>query len=131
MSKEVNVKFPKSLAVCADKYYQLREKRLAMQKEVDLVKSEESAYQEHLINSIPKSDATGVAGKICRVSVKTDEVPKVENWDLFYAHIKKTNSWDLLGKTPTKSAIEARWESGKKVPGVGTFTIVKLSVNKI
>lgn len=131
MSKEPVIKFPKSLAVCADKYYALREKRLAMQKEVDTVKAEETAYQEHLINSIPKSDATGVAGKVCRVSVKTDQVPRVEDWDLFYKHIKKTGEFDLLGRTPTKSAIEARWENGKKIPGVGTFTVVKLSVNKL
>ena len=131
MSKEKVVKFPKSLAVCADKYYQLREKRLAMQKEVDILKAEETAYCNHLIDSIPKSEATGVAGKICRVSVKTDKVPRVEDWDKFYAHIKKTGEFDLLGRSPTKAAIEARWESGKKVPGVGTFTTVKLSVSKL
>lgn len=131
MAKEVVIKFPKSLAACADKYYQLREKRLAMQKEVDAVKAEESAYSEHLINSIPKSEATGVAGKLCRVSVKTDEIPRVEDWDLFYKHIKKTGEFDLLGRSPTKAAIEARWANNKKVPGVGTFTTVKLSVNKL
>lgn len=131
MPKEITIKFPKSLAVCADKYYALREKRLSLQKEVDAIQAEENAYRDHLIDSIPKSEATGVAGKVCRVSVKTDEVPKVEDWDLFYKHIKKTGEFDLLGRTPTKSAIEARWENGKKIPGVGTFTVVKLSVNKL
>lgn len=124
-------KFPKTLGACADKIYELRDKRLAAQKLVDAIEAEEKALKEHVINTLPKSEATGVAGKMARATVITKKVPQVKDWKAFYKHIKKTGDFDLLSRSIGKAAIEARWEAKKVVPGVEAFNAVTLSITKV
>ena len=128
---EIKYKFPKQLAVCADRIYQLREERLAKKREVDELEAEEKALKEHVIKNLPKSEASGVAGKIARVAAITKEVPQVKDWDLFHKHVKKTGEFDLLQRRLTDSAIQERWDAGKKIPGVESFTVVTLSITKV
>lgn len=124
-------KFPKTLGACADRMYQLRQKRLEMQKEVDKVAAEEAALKEHIINTLPKSEASGVAGKLARVAVVTKQVPQVKDWDAFYKYVKRTGQFDLLQRRLSEVAIKERWDAGKEVPGVEHFTVVTVSINKI
>ena len=124
-------KFPKALGACADKLYQLRQKRLDMQKLVDVVEEEEKALKEYIINTLPKSEASGVAGKLARVTVITKIVPQVADWDQFYKYVKKTGQFDLMQKRLADAAIKERWDAGKEVPGIGHFNAVTISINKI
>ena len=124
-------KFPKSMAICADKLYELKNHRLSEQKKVDAIELEEKALKEYIIENLPKSEASGASGKIARVTVVTKEVPQVSDWDKFYAHIKKTGDFELLGRTISKAAIQDRWEHKKLVPGVETFQAVTISINKV
>lgn len=128
---ETKYKFPKALGTCADRLYELRQKRLAMQKEVDVVAAEESALKEYLINTLPKSEASGVAGKLARVTVVSKVIPQVKDWDAFYKYVKKTGSFDLMQRRLTAPAVEARWEDGKEIPGVEHFNVVSISLNKV
>lgn len=131
MATEVKYKFPKALGACADKLFELRNKRLEMQKAVDAVAAEESALKNHIIENLPKSEASGVAGKLARVTVVTKQVPQVKDWDAFYKYVKKTGSFDLMQKRLTDAAIKERWEAGKEVPGVEHFNAVSVSINKV
>ena len=131
MTDTQKFKFPKALGACADRLFTLREQRLNAQKEVDKLASEESAIKEHIINTLPKSEASGVAGKLARVTVVTKQVPQVKDWDKFYAHVKKTGQFELLQRRLTDAAIKERWEAGKQVPGVESFNAVTVSINKL
>jgi hypothetical protein len=131
MPAEVKYKFPPKLGACADRLYQLREKRLTMQKDTDAVEAEEKALKEHIIQTLPKSEAGGIAGKVARVSVVTKSVPRAEDWEKVHTYIKKTGSFDLLQRRLSDSAVQERWDAGKKVPGVEPFNVVTLSVNKV
>jgi hypothetical protein len=131
MATEVKYKFPKALGACADKLFELRNKRLAEQKKVDEITAEETALKNHIIENLPKSEASGVAGKLARVTVVTKQVPQVKDWDAFYKYVKKTGSFDLMQKRLTDAAIKERWESGKEVPGVEHFNAVSVSINKV
>lgn len=131
MTEPVKYKFPKALGACADKLFQLRELRLAKQKEAELIEAEEKALKEHLINTLPKSEANGVAGKVARVSIVTKPVPQVKDWDKFYAHVKKTGQFELMQRRLSDTAIKERWEAGKAVPGVESFNVVTVSINKV
>lgn len=128
---EIKYKFPKQLGACADKLFTLKAKRLEIQKLVDAVDAEEKALKAYIIENLPKSEASGVAGKLCRVTVVTKEVPQVKDWDAFYKYVKKTGSFDLMQKRLTDAAICERWEAGKKVPGVEVFNAVSISMNKV
>jgi hypothetical protein len=128
---EPKFKFPKTIGACADKYYQLKESRLAAQKLVDKIEAEEKALKQHIINTLPKSETTGAAGKLARVTVVTKEIPQIKDWDKLYAYIKKNNAFELLQRRVSDSAVAERWEAGKKVPGVEAFTAVTISCNKV
>lgn len=124
-------KFPKAMGVCADRLYQLRQKRLEMQKEVDKVAAEEAALKEYIINTLPKSEASGVAGKLARVTIVAKVVPQVKDWDAFYKYVKKTGQFDLMQRRISDGAIKERWEAGKEIPGVEHFNVVSVSINKV
>lgn len=124
-------KIPKALGACADLLYELKAQRSAAQKAVDEIEDHEKAIKEYIINTLPKSEASGVAGRVARVSVVIKELPQVEDWDKFYAHIKKTGSFELLSKALGRTAIVERWDAGKAVPGVAKFNAVSVSLNKI
>jgi hypothetical protein len=124
-------KFPKTLGGCADRVYELRQQRLDAQKVVDALQEEETALREHIINTLPKSEATGAAGKVARVTVVTKQIPQVKDWQAFYAYVKKNNAWDLMQRRLAATAVTERWEAGKTVAGVEPFTAVTLSINKV
>jgi hypothetical protein len=128
---EIKYKFPKAMGACADRLFELREKRLEEQKKVDAIEAEEKAIKEHIIQNLPKSEASGVAGKVARVTVITKQVPQVKDWDMFYKHVKKTGEFELLQRRLTDTAIRERWDAGKQVPGVESFNAVTLSINKV
>lgn len=130
-AKKPAFKLPKSLAACADLLYETRAKRLLIQKDVDALAAQETALKEHLINSLPKGEASGIAGKVARVAVIKKQVPQVEDWDALYKHIKRTGSFDLLGRSLTKAAVEERWAMKKNVPGVVVFDAISVSVTKV
>lgn len=137
-------KVPKTLAAAADKVYELREERLGFSRQADAIKAEEGFLREHLIEHIPKGDATGVVGKVVRVIIKTDTVPVAEDWsaiyksivDTYLAHVKKKTgqqdaAFALLNKALNSASVKEQWEAGKAVPGVGKFNSKSLSINKL
>ncbi len=134
MAKTPVLKIPKSLALAVDMYYSKREERLAKQREVDALEADEKMLKEHLINSIPKSNATGIAGKLCAVSVVQKDIPQVADWDKFYEYVAKNRTkggFAMLSRSLSATAVKEVWEAGKEVPGVGHFTAVTLSVHKL
>lgn len=137
-------KQPKSLALAADKLYQTQQARLAMQKETDKLEAEEIALKQHLIASLPKDSASGIAGKIARVAITKRDVPRAENWPAVYAaivaeyakHAKKKDGLEdgafaLLQRRLGESAVQDFWNAGRVVPGVGKFTVTGVSISKL
>lgn len=124
-------KYPKAIGACADMLYKMREKRLAQQKIVEAMEKEESALKEHIIQTLPKSEASGVAGKVARVTVIKKEVPQVKDWDKFYAYVKKHDAFELLQRRLAVSAVEERIEDEQQIPGVEMFVAPTVSLNKL
>lgn len=129
--KPVKFTFPKTMGACADRIYSLRLERLAAQKLVDGIEAEEKALKEHIITTLPKSETTGVAGKLARVTVVSKEIPQVRDWDAFYKYVIKNKAFDMLQRRLSDTAVNARLEAGKKVDGVEIFKTVSLSINKV
>lgn len=143
-------KLPKSLGACVDLYHDTREKRLEANRVTEDIKKDETFIQNYIIDNVPKGD-TGAIGKRYKGVVKTEDVFQVEDWDKFYAHIKKTGNFELLNRalnqaavrehtdvlnekldlTNAKQADPAKRKPRKMLPGVKTFKAVKLSVTKV
>ncbi len=119
------------LAEKADQLYTIREARLAMQKQVDELQKSESALREELIAAISKSDATGVAGRLVRVTVVTKPKATLKDWDELIAYCRRRNAWDLIQHRISETAVAERWNDGKEIPGIEAFNVVTLSMNKV
>ena len=130
------IKLPKTLAGCADRLYEVRQLRLAKQREVEAFEKEESALREHLIQNLPKSQASGIAGKTARASIANKVVVQVTNWDEVYGYIvknfkKNPGVFALLQKRVGEAAVKEIWEAGKKVPGTQPLEVPTVSLNKL
>lgn len=124
-------KLPKTMAECADLAYTLREERYAIQRQAKEVADKEALLREHIIKNLPKSQASGVSGKVANAKVEVDTVPTFTDKAKFLAYVKKTGDFDLMTTGMNASAVKARWENKKKVPGIGETQIVKLSLTKV
>jgi hypothetical protein len=129
--KDKTYKFPKAMGTCADKLFKIRENKAIAKKALAVIEHEEKALKLHIIDNLPKSKASGIAGKLARVSVIIKEVPQVKDWKKFYAYVKKHGAFDLMQRRLSEGAIKDRWEDGKKIPGVESFKVVSVSMNKL
>ena len=128
---ENKFKFPKMMGACADRLYELKANRLEAQKIADAIETEEKALKTYLIENLPKSEASGVAGKVARVTIVTRPVPQVKDWEIFWKKFNKKKDFDLLQHRLNNVAVEKRWEAGKEVPGIGHFNVVTISLSKV
>ena len=123
---------PEDLGACVDEYRDVREIRLAMEKEVSVVQARERELSEYIIANLSKSEhTTGVAGRRFRAQRVEKTVPAAEDWKAVHAWILETGRFDILQKRLSDKAVKDMWEEGDEVPGVGRFVKVDLSVTKI
>lgn len=131
-----DIKLPKTLAGCADRLYTVRQARLAKQRELEVFEREESALREHLIQNLPKSSATGIAGKLARVSILSKLVVQVTDWDALDQYIvknykKNPGVFSLLQRRVGDASVKEIWEAGKEVPGTQPLKVPFVSLSKL
>jgi hypothetical protein len=129
-------KVPKSLAACADDLFTTRNQRLALDKQVESLKSREAALKEHLINKLPKSQASGISGLLARVTIGSKTKPVAADWDKIHKYIaanfkKNPGVFALLQRRLGEETIQEMWKNGVKVPGIEPMDIPTVSINKV
>lgn len=136
-------KLPKSMGACVDLYKKWQVERLAAKKDVDALEEIEKGIKAHIIDNLPKGD-TGAVGTDYVGRAYNETMYVIEDWDKFYAHIRKTGEFDLLNRAVNQAAIKERvgsqeppkTEAARKKwrpklpPGVRSMNVVKLSVTK-
>ena len=123
-------KLPKTLGACADLMYELKDEKRIAKKAVEAIETKEKALKAHVIETLPKSKAFGISGKVGCVTVITKEIPQVEDWSKFYKYVSKNKAFDLMQKRLSTGAIQERLDDGKKIPGVIIFKAVTVSLTK-
>lgn len=131
ITKKPTFKIPKAQGEWPDLLKAMQVARLKLKEEVDRMEAEEKFFKLHMINTIPKSLASGVAGKEYRVQIVNKQVPQIDDLDAFRAHVLKTKDLDLLTKALNKTHAEELLDAGKKIPGVKLFDAVTVSLTKI
>lgn len=135
---------PRSLAACADLLYSAQQERLALDKRSEALKALETQIREHLITNLPKSDATGVAGRLARAHIEMKTVVSVESWPSLYesivkeylAHKKRKDAppelaFLALQKRAGDALIKERWEKGVSTPGIKPLQVPIVSLHKV
>jgi hypothetical protein len=122
---------PQAIGLCADLYHDVRELRLAMQKEVDEVAAREKEIKDYIIDNLSKSDDTGAAGKRYRAQIVTKVTPAAADWEKIHQFILENDRFDLLQKRLSDKAVQDMWENGEEVPGVERFNAISVSITKL
>lgn len=138
--------YPKSLGACADLLFDLRAKRLELDKAAAVAKEAETTLINHIIDSMDK-ESTGASGKHHAVRVVTKQKPQVKDWPAFYAYIAKTKAFDMVQRRLGEAAVLDRCEFKevpdpdnpgefktvlkKAPPGVEMFNAVTVSLTKV
>ena len=96
----------------------------------------ESALKERIIQELPKSEATGIAGKLARVYVENKTVVKITDFAAYVADVaarmkKDPGAIALLQKRVGETAVKEVWEAGKKLKGVEGMDVPVVRMNKV
>lgn len=124
---------PGELAKLADDYWKTYNERLAADKVVKELKSQESKLEARLIAEMRENDLTSVGGRTVRlaIDVEPEYTPAVTNWEEFYQNILDTKDFSFLEKRPGKAACKERWAAGETIPGVSKFPVWKLRKSEV
>ena len=117
-------------SILVDQYADVRERRLAMAREVDKLDTEEKQLKAQLISMLVTANATAIGGQRMIVTLVPKEKAVAEDWDLVHKYIVAEDAWDIMQKRLTETAIKLRWEEGIIVPGVAKFPVHDLSLSK-
>lgn len=128
---EVGAPLPKSMGRCADLYNDVRQLRLAMDKEVEAVKARESEIREYIISNLSKSADTGAAGLRYRAQIVMKDSPRATDWQALWGYIAKHNRFDLLQKRLGEKAVMDTLADNVKIPGVEVVHVPDVSITKI
>jgi methionyl-tRNA synthetase len=121
---------PLEMSAKVDEYFQAREVRLAADKEAAKLKETETKLKDELIRALSESQLTSLGGKLARVTIQQKIKPITTSWAEVYEYIQQNQAWDLIQKRLTETAVKARWEDGIKIPGIGEFPVLDLSIAK-
>jgi hypothetical protein len=121
------------LAALADKYWRIRQQRLAADKVAEALKTDESAAEATLIAQMRLQNLTAIGGAVVRLSLPTvpEYKPAVKDWQALYSHILASRDFSLLQKRVGEAACKERWAADVEVPGVEKFPVYKLSKSEV
>lgn len=123
MAKPVEFKIPTNLAQAVDLYGETKKKRLEKEKEAAVLEEQEKLLKQHLIETIPKSSATGIVGKLWNVTivVKDRVIVDSENggWEALaeWAKKKKLKPFEWMQRKLSEAVFKERIAAGEKIPG--------------
>lgn len=138
---EQGAPMPPSIGRCADLYRDVRDLRLAMEKEVEKVKARETEVKNYIIDNLAVGQDTGAAGlryraqlvsKVAyRIGSANEDAPD-GGWGAFCSWIRKNDRFDMLQKRVSEKAADDFYaETGRVVPGLERVNVKDVSITKI
>lgn len=128
---------PASLGRSADLYHDIREIRLAMEKDVAELKARESEVENHIIANLSVGQDTGAAGLKYRAQVISKRKPKLspDGWEPFFTWVNKHGYLNMIQKRIGDVAVQ-EWiddpiNQQRVPPGLEMIVLKSLSVTKI
>lgn len=111
-----------------DKLVGLRNKKRDLEASVKSLEGQIEDLQSQLLEEMEAAGVDKFSGKLGTVSISTNVVANVEDWDLLYPYIAKNKAWHLLQRRVSDPAYRELLEAGKKVPGVQPFSKKRLNL---
>lgn len=116
-----------------DALFDLREKKRALEAQVSELDALIGAKELTIAAELEAQGLDRAAGRRASVGFTESVVPQIEDWDAYYAFIRRHNAFELLERRPAAAAFREHAERrrDKTVPGAVPFTKRKLSLRKI
>ncbi len=114
-----------------DAMWALREKKRALETQVNEISEQLTAAENELMESMAANGLDKMTGKFASVSVSTSVVATVTDWDELWKFIIKTKNTQLLQRRVSDPAYRELIELGKKVPGANPFEKKRLNLRAI
>lgn len=94
----------KTLGSLIDSAFELREKRRALAEQDKLLVEQFEAVQQEIMDRLDAEGTDKASSKKATVSISSNVVANVEDWDAFHAFIKKTGFFHLLQRRVSDAA---------------------------
>ena len=119
-----------STGVIIERLVAIREERRRLKRLDSELSRSWSDLEALLINQLDAQGVTKASTDAGTATVNETVLPKVEDWDALYAHLKETDSLYLLQKRVSSAAFREQHEAGLTVPGISPFVNRQIALRK-
>ena len=120
----------KDLGMLTFRLFKAKEKKRVMGEQMKVVNAEIRKYEATILDEMSKQGLYKAGSRQASVYISRQVVPKVTDWDAFYAYIKKHDYFHMLERRPSKLAYREQYEQGAQVPGLEPVVFDELRTRK-
>ena len=91
------------------------------------LKQVQNALEAEIAADMERQGLTQTGNDVCTISLKTEVVPTVEDWDALWEHIFDTRQTELLQKRMSATAYRELLAMAQVVPGVRSTELTKVN----
>ncbi len=113
-----------------DKMNMLADTRLqlkALLEQEKKLKQTQNALEAEIAADMERQGLTQTGNDACTISLKTEIVPTVEDWDALHQHIIATGQFELLQKRMSATAYRELITMAQSVPGVRSTELTRVN----
>ena len=114
-----------------DRIQKQRLKIDAINKTLSNEKAKLDDMEYDLIKHMQSEGLETSGGKLAKASIQDRTSYNIIDWPKFIAYIKRTNSFDMLQKRLSSTAVKERLDDKKKVPGIKPYTRHTITLRKV
>ena len=100
--------------------------KVLLEQEKEL-KQVQNALEAEIAADMERQGLTQTGNDVCTISLKTETVPTVEDWDVLHKHISDTGRFELLQKRMSATAYRELIAMEPSVPGVRSTELTKVN----
>ena len=91
------------------------------------LKQVQNALEAEIAADMESQGLTQTGNDVCTISLKTETVPTVEDWDVLHQHITDTGRFELLQKRMSATAYRELLAMAQAVPGVSPTELTRVN----
>ena len=100
--------------------------KVLLEQEKEL-KNVQNALEAEIAADMERQGLTQTGNDVCTISLKTETVPTVEDWDVLHQHMSDTGRFELLQKRMSATAYRELIAMEPSVPGVRSTELTKVN----
>ena len=104
-----------------------RQQLKTLQAQEKTLKNTQNYLEAEIAADMAKQGLTQTGNDVCTISLKTETVPTVEDWDVLHQHISDTGRFELLQKRMSATAYRELIAMEPSVPGVRSTELTKVN----